>query len=120
MATIQVRLDDGIKTAADSLFSSLGLDTSTAVRIFLMASLDNNGLPFPVKHRATKADAIEGTRQYRNPHGSTYVAEEAIQFYNEAPIAANTKRMRSEVKGCLKGKVWMAEDFDAPLEEMQE
>ena len=31
----------------------------------------------------------------------------------------NEKQARSTVKGCLKGKVWMADDFDAPLEEMQ-
>ena len=81
MATIQVRLDDGIKTAVDSLFSGLGLDTSTAVRIFLMASLENNGLPFPVKHRAPKADlleAIEDTRLRRNLYGPFKTAEEAV------------------------------------------
>jgi len=39
MAAIQVRVADHTKTAADSLFSSLGLDTSTAVRMFLAASL---------------------------------------------------------------------------------
>jgi len=30
------------------------------------------------------------------------------------------KRPRSELCGWLKGKVWMADDFDAPLEEMRE
>ena len=35
MATIQIRVDDGMKWAADSLFTALGLDTSTAVRMFL-------------------------------------------------------------------------------------
>jgi DNA-damage-inducible protein J len=35
MATIQIRVDDSIKTAADSLFGSLGLDTSTAVSAML-------------------------------------------------------------------------------------
>ena len=81
MATIQVRVDAGVKTAADSLFSSLGLDTSTAVRMFLMASLENDGLPFPVKRRAIKSDfleAIEDTRLRRNLHGPFKTAEEAV------------------------------------------
>ncbi|MCL2192590.1 MAG: type II toxin-antitoxin system RelB/DinJ family antitoxin [Treponema sp.] len=81
MATIQVRVDDGTKAAADSLFSSLGLDTSTAVRIFLAASLENNGMPFPVRHRTVKSDlleAIEDTRLRRNLHGPFKTAEEAI------------------------------------------
>ena len=30
------------------------------------------------------------------------------------------KRPFSELRGVLKGKVWMAEDFDEPLEEMKE
>lgn len=34
MANIQVRVNDELKAQADTLFSSLGLDTSTAVRIF--------------------------------------------------------------------------------------
>jgi len=33
MATIQVRIDDNLKSEADTLFTSLGLDTTTAVRI---------------------------------------------------------------------------------------
>ena len=49
MANIQVRIDDATKAAAESLFNSLGLDTSTAVRMFISAALDTNGLPFEVK-----------------------------------------------------------------------
>ena len=52
MATLQVRIDDTIKKQADTLFSSLGLDTSTAIRIFLNAAIENAGIPFSVQHRA--------------------------------------------------------------------
>jgi len=81
MATIQVRVAEETKTAVDSLFSSLGLDTSTAVRMFFMASLETNGLPFPVKRRAAKADlreAIEDTRLRRNLYGPFASAEAAV------------------------------------------
>jgi DNA-damage-inducible protein J len=81
MATIQIRVDDNIKRAADSLFDSLGLDTSTAVRIFLSAALANDGIPFPVKHREPNADlmeAITDTRKRRNLHGPYKTAEEAV------------------------------------------
>lgn len=43
--TIQVRVDDDLKDAADMLFASLGLDTSTAVRMFLIASMEAGGIP---------------------------------------------------------------------------
>jgi len=81
MATIQIRVDDQIKMAADSLFGSLGLDTSTAVRMFLSAALENDGIPFVVKRRRPNADlleAIEDTRTRRNLHGPYKTAEEAI------------------------------------------
>ena len=81
MATIQIRVDDNIKAAADSLFSSLGLDTSTAVRMFLSASLANDGIPFAIKHREPNADLLEAitdTRNRRNLHGPYKTAEEAV------------------------------------------
>jgi DNA-damage-inducible protein J len=46
--TIQVRVDEKLKDSADTLFASLGLDTSTAIRIFLVASTESGGIPFPV------------------------------------------------------------------------
>ena len=81
MATLQIRVDDEIKTAADSLFNSLGLDTSTAVRMFLSASLANDGIPFAVKHRELNADLIEAimdTRKGCNLHGPFKTGEEAV------------------------------------------
>ena len=38
----------------------------------------------------------------------------------DKPKTANGKRPFSELSGWLEGKVWMADDFDAPLEEMKE
>ena len=58
MATIQIRVDDAVKAAADNLFDNLGLDTSTAVKIFLVAALDNEGIPFAVK-RGKERSAYE-------------------------------------------------------------
>ena len=35
-------------------------------------------------------------------------------------VAQTIKRPRSEIIGCLKGKVWMADDFNAPIDELKE
>ena len=81
MATIQIRVDDDLKAAADSLFTNLGLDTSTAVRMFLSAALANDGMPFEVKRRRPNADlleAIQDTRSRHNLHGPYKTAEEAV------------------------------------------
>jgi addiction module RelB/DinJ family antitoxin len=62
MATIQVRVDDSIKSAADSLFGSLWLDISTAVRMFLAASLERSGLPFAVQRGESVTAERSGSR----------------------------------------------------------
>ena len=85
MATIQIRVDDSIKTAADSLFCSLGLDTSTAVRMFIAAALEYEGLPFTVRHSRERkpnvelCEAMEDIRLNRNLYGPFATADEAVR-----------------------------------------
>jgi DNA-damage-inducible protein J len=50
-ALIQVRVEDAVKRQADELFTGLGLDTATAVRLFLVQAIQTGGLPFDVKRR---------------------------------------------------------------------
>ena len=69
MATIQVRVDDTIKAAADSLFTSLGLDTSTAVRMFIAAAVDNRGIPFHVKKTSRPIEINDGFGSYICEYG---------------------------------------------------
>ena len=82
--TIQVRVDDQLKESADKLFSSLGLDTSTAIRMFLAAALEYDGIPFIVKRTrerkpsAELLEAMEDVRLGRNLHGPYSTAEDAV------------------------------------------
>ena len=46
MANLQIRVDDTLKAQADSLFASIGMDTSSAVRVFLKQSVMRGGIPF--------------------------------------------------------------------------
>jgi DNA-damage-inducible protein J len=77
-------MDDSTKTAADNLFSSLGLDTSTAVRMFIAAALEYDGLPFAVRHnyehrpKAELREAMEDIHLNRNLNGPFATAEEAV------------------------------------------
>ena len=48
------------------------------------------------------------------------VNKEAMPFEIDKSKITNVKQARSKLRGWLKGKVWMADDFDAPLEEMRE
>ena len=53
MATIQVRFPDKKKKSVEKILESLGLDMTTAVRMFLYRVEMDQGLPFPVRKNLT-------------------------------------------------------------------
>ncbi|MCD7879509.1 MAG: type II toxin-antitoxin system RelB/DinJ family antitoxin [Candidatus Gastranaerophilales bacterium] len=78
--TIQIRVDDVLKNGADALFSSLGLDTSTAIRMFLTMSVEMGGFPFEIKIpnnslKEAMKDALEG----RNLSRAYKTGREAVE-----------------------------------------
>lgn len=75
-STIQVRVDDEIKSKADMLFKDLGMDTTTAIRIFLTQAIANDGFPFEIKKKTVNPyrtlsesefmDKLETSRMHAN------------------------------------------------------
>ena len=49
MSYIQIRIDDELKEEAVKLFNELGLDLSTAIRLFLKKTVDDKKMPFKLK-----------------------------------------------------------------------
>ena len=49
MSQIAVRVDDELKKEATEIFNELGLDMSTAVKLFLKQSVLTRSIPFEVK-----------------------------------------------------------------------
>ena len=47
-AVIQTRVDSALKYDADSFFESIGMDTTTAIRIFLKQVLIQRKIPFEI------------------------------------------------------------------------
>ena len=43
---VQTRVDDNLKNRAAAVYNNLGMDLSTAIRIFLTRSVLVNGIPF--------------------------------------------------------------------------
>jgi DNA-damage-inducible protein J len=82
--TIQVRVDDQLKDSADMLFSSLGLDTSTAVRMFLVASMEAGGIPFAVAHGIDRDSAIRESISYRRAGGEFLTADQSLANMHKA------------------------------------
>ena len=46
MPSVQVKVDDKLRTQAQAVAASMGLDLASAVRIFLTQMVRENGLPF--------------------------------------------------------------------------
>jgi DNA-damage-inducible protein J len=76
--TIQLRVDDLLKTAADDLFKSLGLDTSTAIRMFLAMSVETGGIPFEIKKTTTLKQAMNDVLNKTNLSQPYTNAKDAI------------------------------------------
>lgn len=47
-SVIQVRVDEVLKTQATKIYSDLGIDISTAIRMFLKRTVLEKGIPFPM------------------------------------------------------------------------
>ena len=79
---INIRVANDIKNKAQDVFSSLGLDMTTAVNIFLRQAIRKNGIPFE--------------------------------------LVADKPKRKTRQFGRLKGKIRMADDWDAPLDDFKE
>ena len=74
-ATIQTRVEPGIKKEVEKVLQTLGLTTSEAIGLFLRRVIMEQGLPFPVKitnPETIKAieEAVEGknlSKAYSTP-----------------------------------------------------
>ncbi len=73
MTTINIRIDEKLKKDASKTLASLGMDTSSAVKMFLTQVVTEKGLPFtpskdPAKIRARwdrqVADALKNGKGY--------------------------------------------------------
>ena len=51
MATtnLNIRIDEDLKKEAETLFSDLGLNMTSAITVFLKSAVDYNGIPFEIK-----------------------------------------------------------------------
>ena len=73
---LNIRTDVEIKSAAEQIFNSLGLNMSTAVNIFLRQAIRYGGLPFEVKldipNETTAAAIAEGRALMQDKNAKGY------------------------------------------------
>jgi len=49
MKTLQVRLPDDLREQADSVLDEIGMDMSTAIRVYLKKVVQSRSIPFPLE-----------------------------------------------------------------------
>jgi len=64
--TLQVRIDDELKAQATMVYDQLGIDLSTAVRMFLKKSVAVNGIPFEVRNDTYRDRAMAALNTMRS------------------------------------------------------
>ena len=100
MAMIQVRVDDELKNQATEIYSELGIDLSTAIRMFLKKTVSEGGIPFSTKIRESTLDAILAVQNMRNVSEKNGNSELSLDEINEEIQKA---RLNRKNKKPLKG-----------------
>ena len=89
MATslIQVRIDNDLKTKANQIFSDLGLDISSAIRMFLKRSVLENGIPFsmvlPADKNTLNLNGLQALDEISNSAKKAGVSNMSLDEINE-------------------------------------
>jgi DNA-damage-inducible protein J len=58
-SVIQVRVNTKLKKEAENLFDEMGLDISSAMRLFLKQAVMHNGIPFSLQRQGTFFDDLD-------------------------------------------------------------
>ena len=63
MSQIAVRVDDQLKKEATALFNELGLDVSTAIKLFLKQSVLTKSIPFKIALDEYSKEEVEQAKK---------------------------------------------------------
>ncbi|WP_215492062.1 type II toxin-antitoxin system RelB/DinJ family antitoxin [Fenollaria sporofastidiosus] len=80
---LNVRLDKDIKKAAEDIYAELGLNMSTAINMFLRASIRKGGIPFDVRLDVPNKETLEAIEE-----------GERIAYDSSVPSYDNTEDLR--------------------------
>ena len=105
METIQITLDSETKNAADTLFESLGLDTLTAVKMFIVASLEVRGIPFTIQKRHDARELNNGYGTYKCEYGH-------LHYFDSSKYESYEKELTSAKTYTNLTEMWADLDFE--------
>ena len=92
MALLQIRVDEELKNQANAIYNELGIDLSTAVRMFLKKSILEGGIPFDTKVDSLTLSAILSVDKMRTTSESNGNSEMSLDEINEEIKAARKEK----------------------------
>ena len=70
--TIQARVTPELKRQAEAVFSSMGMSTAEAIRIFLKQVVNSGGLPFQPTAKRPNAKTLAAMMEIENSGGQLF------------------------------------------------
>ena len=102
---IKINTDNNLNSQAQAILDDLGLDMTTAFNLFLRQVVYKEPLPFI---------DIEPKKTFKMRTG---VIDPAKLSYEDK---VSMQKSRIATRDIMKGEIWMSDDFDAPLDDMEE
>lgn len=78
MANMNIRMDEDVKAQAESLFSELGMNMTTAINVFLKQAIRENGIPFEIKIENPNATTIAAIQE-----GKRIAKDKQVKGYSD-------------------------------------
>lgn len=83
LSNVSFRIDSDLKEQADTLFSALGLNMTTAFNIFLRQAVREGGIPFEITldtpNAETVAALLEARQMMNDTETKKYSVEDALK-----------------------------------------
>ena len=98
MAVLQVRVDDELKNQASAVLEQMGLDLSTAVRMFLKRTVAVNGIPFEMTLDESGLRLHRLVTELQRHSKEIGNSEMTLDEINEEIRLAREERRRKEAK----------------------
>lgn len=92
MALLQVRIDEALKNQAAAVYNEIGIDISTAIRMFLKKSVQEGGLPFDPRINPAMLNAILAVDNMRTISEANGNSEMTLDDINKEIKAARQER----------------------------
>lgn len=96
MTVLQIRIDEELKNQASAVFTELGIDISTAIRMFLKKSVMVGGIPFETKLNESTLNSILAVDKMRTISEQNRNSNMSLEDINDEIKKVRMERKRAK------------------------